>query len=135
MDKSIVALPVTVEQIAVAIKQMNPSDRQRLLDLVSELTTDQLKQQIIGEAQEAVIQLNAELAQQGVVAPPADEPFIDGLTLGQYLDLSEDERAKLWDKWADSDSWIDDPEGKDARSEEKTSNNLREMSKVERSKT
>ena len=29
---------------------------------------------------------------------PPDTPFVDDLTLGQYLDLPDDRRARLWDK-------------------------------------
>ena len=29
-----------------------------------------------------------------------DEPFLDGLTLEQYLKLPELERERLWDKWS-----------------------------------
>jgi hypothetical protein len=32
-----------------------------------------------------------------------DEPFLDGLTLGEYLDLPEPEQARLWDKWTHID--------------------------------
>jgi len=31
------------------------------------------------------------------------EPFLDGLTLEQYLSLPDEERAHLWDKWAETD--------------------------------
>jgi len=37
MTKSVLALPVTIEQIATAIKQMSPAERQRLFELVPEL--------------------------------------------------------------------------------------------------
>ncbi len=32
-----------------------------------------------------------------------DEPFMGGLTLGQYQALPDEERGKLWDEWADMD--------------------------------
>jgi hypothetical protein len=32
-----------------------------------------------------------------------DEPFLGGLTLGQYHALSEEEKNKLWDEWAGID--------------------------------
>jgi len=28
-----------------------------------------------------------------------DDPFFDGLTLGEYLALSDEEESTLWDKW------------------------------------
>jgi len=32
-----------------------------------------------------------------------DEPLLNGLTLGQYDALSDDEKASLWDRWAQVD--------------------------------
>ena len=32
-----------------------------------------------------------------------EEPFLDDLTLGQYLELSDETRRRLWDEWADVD--------------------------------
>ena len=32
-----------------------------------------------------------------------EEPFLDDLTLGQYLELSDETRTRLWDDWADVD--------------------------------
>ena len=41
------------------------------------------------------------MAELGGQPLSSDEPFLDGFTLGQYLELSEAERAKLWDEWSD----------------------------------
>ena len=79
---------------------MHPEDRQRLLTMVPELAAEAIKQeQLLDEANRTVEQLKAELlAELGGESLSSDEPFLDGLTLGQYLELSEAERAKLWDE-------------------------------------
>ena len=37
MSTSVLALPISIEQLATVIRRMTPADRQRLLDLVPEL--------------------------------------------------------------------------------------------------
>lgn len=100
MQTNIFTLPVSLEQIAALIKRMHPEDRQRLLTMVPELAAEAIKQeQLLDEANRTVEQLKAELlAELGGESLSSDEPFLDGLTLGQYLELSEAERAKLWDE-------------------------------------
>ena len=100
MQTNIFTLPVSLEQIAALIKRMHPEDRQRLLTMVPELAAEAIKQeQLLDEANRTVEQLKAELlAELGGEPLSSDEPFLDGLTLGQYLELSEAERAKLWDE-------------------------------------
>lgn len=96
------ALPVSVEQIALVIKQMNPNDRQRLLDLVPELrdAAIQATPRTLDEVRANVTQLQIEvkqaLAGQHLLA---ETPFLGDLTLGQYLNLPENERSQLWEDW------------------------------------
>jgi hypothetical protein len=102
----VLALPVSVEQIAVAIKQMSQTDQQRLLDLVPHLRqiATQSPARTVKEAQTAVAHLQAEVLQllsNQVLSP--DESFKGGLTLAQYLALSEEEKDELWDQWAETD--------------------------------
>lgn len=33
------------------------------------------------------------------IAPKVQEYYVDDLTLDQYLSLSEEHQAKLWNKW------------------------------------
>jgi hypothetical protein len=56
----------------------------------------------LDDARETVKQLQQEVLQGlgGQLLSP-DEPFLEGLTLRGYLDLPEEEQAKLWDKWAE----------------------------------
>ncbi len=103
MQTNIFTLPVSLEQVAALIKRMHPEDRQQLLAMVPELATDAVKQkQLIDEANQTVEQLKKDLlAELGGEPLSSDELFLDGFTLGQYLELSEGERAKLWDEWSE----------------------------------
>jgi hypothetical protein len=105
MAESIFALPVSLEQIVALIKRMSPFERQQLLKFVPELRQEAMQTQTTREdAHESVEQLRRELLEElGGELLSSDEPFLDGLTLGQYLDLPDAERAKLWDKWGELD--------------------------------
>ncbi len=104
MQTNIFTLPVSLEQIAALIKRMHPEDRQRLLTMVPELAAEAIKQEkLLEEANRTVERLKAELlVELGGEPLSSDEPFLDGLTLRQYLELSEAERAKLWDEWSEA---------------------------------
>ena len=69
--------------------------------MVPELATDAIKEKrLLDEADQTVEQLKEDiLTELGGEPLSSDEPFLDGFTLGQYLELSEAERAKLWDEW------------------------------------
>ncbi|MYB02143.1 hypothetical protein F4X90_21060 [Candidatus Poribacteria bacterium] len=103
MQTNIFTLPVSLEQVAALIKRMLPEDRQQLLAMVPELATDAIKQkELIDEANQTVEQLKEDLlAELGGEPLSSDEPFLGGFTLGQYLELPETERAKLWDEWSE----------------------------------
>lgn len=106
MAGSVFALPVSVEQVAAVIKQMSPTDRRRLLDLVPDLrqVATQGAPRTVDEARTAVERVRAEVIQAlGDELLLPTEPFLDGLTLGQYLDLPDEHRARLWEEWADVD--------------------------------
>src|SRR5574341_1582216 len=99
MANSVIALPVSVEQVAVAIRQMKLTDRKRLMELVPELrqeTTEALPR-TLEQARASVEQLRVEVqnALAGTSLSP-DESFLGNLTLGQYLDLPDDKRAQLY---------------------------------------
>ena len=100
MKANVFTLPVSLEQVAAVIKRMRPQDRQQLLAMVPELATDAI--QLIADAAQAVDQLKQELLVELDGQPLSlDEPFLEGFTLGQYLELSDAEREKLWDEWSD----------------------------------
>ena len=116
MAPSVIALPVSVEQLAAAIRHMSPADQRRLLDLVPELrqAATQLPPETLDEARAAVERVRAEVVQACAGQPLSlDAAFIGEVTLGQYLDLPEEERARLWTAWADVD--LDRLEERDVR--------------------
>jgi len=106
MSGSTFALPVSLEQVAVVIKQMGPTERRRLLKLVPELrqATTQAPSRTSGEVHAAVERVRVEVMQalRGQLLSPA-ELFLGDLTLGQYMDLPDEDRARLWDEWAEID--------------------------------
>ncbi|SRR6266851_3749501 len=116
MARSVLALPISIEQLAAVIRQMNAADRQRLLALAPELRQDalQLPPYTSDPAWEAVERLRAEVLQalQGQLLS-SDEPFLEGLTLGAYLALPDAERARLWAAWTEVD--LDHIDEKDVR--------------------
>jgi hypothetical protein len=118
MARSVLVLPISIEQLAAVIRQMNAADRQRLLTLAPELLQDalQLPPHTPGSAQEAVERLRTEVLQalQSQRLSP-DEPFVEGLTLGAYLALPDAERARLWAAWTEVD--LDHLEEKDVRAD------------------
>jgi hypothetical protein len=106
MSETVFALPVSVEQIAAVIKQMSQEDQQRLLTLVPTLhqIAAQQPSRTLEEAQAAVEQLRTEVFKVLHHQPLSpDELFWGNLTLAQYHALSDQEKAKLWDRWADMD--------------------------------
>ena len=103
MPANVFILSVSLEQVAAVIKRMRPQDRQQLLAMVPELATDAIQQkQLLDDAAQAVDQLKQELlVELDGQQLSLDEPFLEGFTLGQYLELSDAEREKLWDEWRD----------------------------------
>jgi len=105
MRNSLFALPVSVEQIALAIKQMNVEDQQRLLDLVPDLLQagrPKTPPWTVDEARATVTQVQTSVMQALDGQPPSpNEPFLGDLTLAQYLDLPDEDRTRLWEQWAD----------------------------------
>lgn len=103
-----VAIPlfISVEQIAEAIKQMAPPDLTRLFELVPSLQNGHVNQapvQAGTQITETTVRVRAELMESPNYHPlTGDEPFRDGLTLDDYLNLSENKQAQLWDQWAGS---------------------------------
>lgn len=108
MKNKIVSMPVTVEQIAAVIRRMGPDDRQRLLELVPELgeSVSRRPSRTVSQAKTSAEALRQEIATSLEERPLSpDEPFLGGLTLGDYLALSDEERDHLWCKWAGEESW------------------------------
>ena len=98
------ALPVSIEQVAVVIKQMSRSDRERLLDLAPELRQmppyAARPQEDRGLAMVERMRVEVSRALGGQLLS-LSEPFLGDLTLGRYLELPDGERGRLWDAWAE----------------------------------
>jgi hypothetical protein len=106
MANSVIALPVSVEQVAAAIRQMKLTERKRLIELVPELRQEMIEilPRTLEQARASIDQVRAEV--QHVFSQTnlsSDEPFLGNLTLGQYLDLPDDKRARLWQELAEGD--------------------------------
>lgn len=103
MLEKVPALPVTVEQVAITVRQMTRVDQQHLLELVPDLRQLALRPpaRTTTEASDNVAAFREEvLTALGGQRLSPDEPFLNGLTLGQYDALFDDEKARLWDSWA-----------------------------------
>mgnify|MGYP003382791368 CR=1 FL=1 len=102
MNSAIVPMPVTIEQVAAVVRNMSRKERQRLLELVPELRETPTKptSRALLKDKSVIDQLRQEMAAtlDGRLLAPGD-PFLDNLTLGDYLDLPDAERARLWDTW------------------------------------
>ena len=105
MRYTIVSMPVAIEQIAAVLRNISRAERRRLLDLVPELR-DELREQpgrTVSQAQES-----AEAMRQMLINDLEKEflsnaePFLGDLTLREYLALPDEERALLWDQWAET---------------------------------
>lgn len=106
MSEIVLALPVSVEQIAIVIKQMSQTDQQRLLELVPSLRqlASPASARTIEQTRTTIERLQAEVMATLDNQPlSSDEPFLEDLTLGQYHDLPDEKKAALWEKWADVD--------------------------------
>jgi hypothetical protein len=99
-------LPVSVEQVALVVRQMSRADRERLLDLVPDLhqSARQAGPLRRDDRSAAVERVRAEVTQaMAGRLLSLDEPFLGELTLGQYLQLPDVERGRLWDDWGQVD--------------------------------
>lgn len=107
MPESVFALPVSVEQIAAAIKQMSSRDRKRLLSLVPDLRTNPTRGpsvRTLEAARASVGKLKSEVQEaMNHQVLPADAPFFGELTLAQYHALSDRDKAEIWDKSTELD--------------------------------
>ncbi len=110
-------IPISIEQLAIAIHQMSLADRKRLLELAPELREAATPQpRTLQEARASVEYTRAAVgAALGNERLSPDTPFINELTLGQYFDLPDDRRAQIWDTWGGPD--LADTEERDARSD------------------
>lgn len=117
MTTAMPTMPVSLEQLAVVIRQISSAERRRLIELAPELreaaaALPRTLQEARASVEYTRAAVQAALSNERL---PSDTPFVGDLTLGQYLDLPDDRRALLWDKWAGLN--LADSEEQDARSD------------------
>ena len=93
---------ISVERVAHIIREMSAEEKGYLIYLVPELReVEPLKppEQPLRPSEEFLEQLRQEILEAKGDAPPSDEDlFIGGLTVGEYLALSDEEQEKLWNE-------------------------------------
>jgi len=91
-----------VERVARIIREMSAEEKRYLIYLVPELReVEPLKpsEQPLRPSEEFLEQLRQEILKAKGGAPPSDEDlFIGGLTVGEYLALSDEEQERLWNE-------------------------------------
>ncbi|MFN2108673.1 MAG: toxin-antitoxin system HicB family antitoxin [Anaerolineae bacterium] len=103
---TIFPLPVSLEQISLAIRRMSREEQRRLLDLAPDLREAalQVPTRTESQAREAMARLQEELrANLGGELLSPEEPFLGNMTLGEYLALPEEEKRALWEAWEGTD--------------------------------
>lgn len=104
MSRAVWPMPVSVEQIAVAVRQMDAEERRRLIDLVPDLREALNLDRALHQAKKSAQVLQEEtLERMGGEYLEPDEPFLGGLTLEAYWKLSDEERERLWAEWSEED--------------------------------
>lgn len=104
MSRGVWPMPVSVEQIAFVVRRMSLEERRRLVELAPELREALKQVRTLAQARESAQALREEMLEglEGQLLW-ADEAFLGELTLGKYLDLPDEERARLWEVWAEED--------------------------------
>jgi hypothetical protein len=100
---------ISVERVARIIREMSAEEKGYLVYLVPELREmEPLKppEQPLRPSEEFLEQLRQEILRaRGGVPPSDDEPFIGGLTRGEFYHLPEEEQEAIWDEvWAQAEA-------------------------------
>jgi len=104
MSRTVLPMPVSVEQIAVAVRQMDAEERQRLIELAPDLRDALDLDRALHRAKASAQALQEEILKKmgGEYLKP-DEPFLGELTLEAYWALSDEEQERLWAGWREED--------------------------------
>ena len=93
---------ISIGRVARIIREMSAEEKGYLVYLVPELReVEPLKppEQPLRPSAEFLEQLREKILKARGGVPPSDEdPFIGGLTVGEYLALSDEEQEELWDE-------------------------------------
>lgn len=110
--------PVTqrVRKVAKVIRLFTREELAQLVGLVPQLRDIEPIKELKEPAAEYF--QSELLARRGGEPPAQDEPFIGGLTYGEYLALSEEEETAFWDElFAEEEMDVDEYEEHDVRSD------------------
>ena len=89
------SIPTRVRQIAQLIRQMDAEERRWLMQLVPELQTMRLT----AEQSELYAYFEPRLQRLADARPMADDdPFIAGLSVGQFFALPEEQQLRVWNQ-------------------------------------
>ena len=95
-----------INRVATLVRQMTPTQRERLLDLAPDLRRDVLaraKKQA-GLADYFENRMREVLSNEFMQSPPPEEEFLGPYTLDEFCTLPEDEQVRLWDQ-AHAQAW------------------------------
>ena len=103
---------IPIERVARIIREMSAEEKGYLVYLVPELReVEPLKppEQSLRPSEEFLEQLRQEILEAGGGVPPSDdEPFIGGLTRGEFYRLPEEEQEAIWDEvWAQAEAEVE----------------------------
>jgi hypothetical protein len=103
---------IPIERVARIIREMSAEEKGYLVYLVPELReVKPLKppEQPLRPSEEFLEQLRQEMLEaRGGVPPSDDEPFIGGLTRGEFYRLPEEEQEAIWDEvWAQAEAEVE----------------------------
>ncbi|MEK7278187.1 MAG: hypothetical protein AAB427_12625, partial [Chloroflexota bacterium] len=85
--------PSRIEGIMQVIKRFTPSE---VSELAQRLNAMQARDFVLSPEADEFWRKQVEA--QGGPPPSLDDPFIDGITVRQYVALSEPEQAAIWDR-------------------------------------
>jgi len=103
-----------VKKVAKVLQLFTPEELAQLVGLVPQLQEIEPIREMEDSAAEYF--RRELLARRGGKPPASDEPFIGGLTYGEYLALSEEEEDVFWNKLFTEEAMeIDDFEEHDVR--------------------
>lgn len=109
------SVPQRVQKVAEVIRVFTKQELAQLIRLVPELQEIQPDAEL-EEASAAEHFRRELLARHGGKPPALDEPFIGGLSYGEYLALSEEEETAFWDSlFAEEEIEIEDFEEHDVK--------------------
>jgi hypothetical protein len=103
---------IPIERVARIIREMSAEEKGYLVYLVPELREVEplkLPEQPLRPSKEFLEQLRQEMLEaRGGIPPSDDEPFIGGLTRGEFYRLPEEEQEAIWDEvWAQAEAEVE----------------------------